>query len=188
MKSIELHQYCSGETGSTCGILNLYCIPHKILINILNAVYLTKCLGNMIHPTCQRAYWMDGVESLCVIDNTTDSLYVTSYRVWRIKKAGHVDPLSLDTDGWNRHCFRYATTEPATTWNIMDVIKPYRRCLMRLSLYFLMASQPAGLLQPVRRRDRGPPISQTHYGYYMRLPGIVKNPTGTANSCWAVIY
>lgn len=99
------------------------------------------------------------------VDKQISSGYFYPIQICRdVKKAGHVDPLSLDTDGWNRHCFRYATTEPVAAWNIMDVIKPYRRSHLRLSIYLLLASQPAGLLQPVLHFDRGPPISQTHYG------------------------
>lgn len=46
----------------------------------------------------------------------------------------------------------------------MEAIKPYRRYSVRLSLYFLWTLKPAELLQPVRQRDRGPPIYQTQHG------------------------
>lgn len=94
------------------------------------------------------------------VDKYKHTRYFYRIKICRdVKKAGHVDPLSLDTGSANYHCFRYATTEPECTWNIMDVIKPYRRSHLRLLMYLLLASQPAGLLQPVLRYDRGPPIS-----------------------------
>jgi len=94
------------------------------------------------------------------VDKRIYSGYFYPIQICRdVKKAGHVDPLSLDTGSANYHCFRYATTEPVAAWNIMDVIKPYRRSHLRLSIYLLLASKPAGLLQPALRYDRGPPIS-----------------------------
>lgn len=74
-----------------------------------------------------------------------------------VKKAGHVDPLSLDTGSANYHCFRYATTSPDNTRDIMDVIKPYRRSALRLRRYFLSLPSPTKPLQPATLWVRGPP-------------------------------
>ncbi len=92
------------------------------------------------------------------VDKRIYSGYCYPIQICRdVKKAGHVDPLSLDTDGWNRHCFRYATTEPVAAWNIMDVIKPYRRAALRLRLYSLSLPSPVKPLQPVFSCGRDPP-------------------------------
>jgi len=76
-----------------------------------------------------------------------------------VKKAGHVDPLSLDTDGWNRHCFRCVQTAPGISWAIMEAIKPYRRFSPRRLFYILCTTLPAQLLQPVISCGRDPPAT-----------------------------
>lgn len=75
-----------------------------------------------------------------------------------VKKAdSRRNPLFLDNGSANYHCFRYATTEPGTSWNIMDVIKPYRRSALRLRLYSLSLPSPVKPLQPVFSCGRDPP-------------------------------
>lgn len=57
----------------------------------------------------------------------------------------------------NNLCFPYATTEPDLTWNIMDVIKSYRRFSPRRLFYILCATLPAKSSQPVISFGRDPP-------------------------------
>lgn len=55
--------------------------------------------------------------------------------------------------------FPYAMTEPDLTWNIMDVIKPYRRSHLRLSIYLSSITLPAQPTQPVISCGRDPPAN-----------------------------
>lgn len=99
------------------------------------------------------------------VDKYKHTRYFYRIKICRdVKKAGHVDPLSLDTGSANYHCFRYATTAPGNSWAIMDVIKPYRRFSPRRLFYIATTTLPAGSLQPVISFGRGPPTTQTHYG------------------------
>lgn len=99
------------------------------------------------------------------VDKRIYSGYFYPIQICRdVKKAGHVDPLSLDIECVTTLCVRYATTEPGTSWNIMDVIKPYRRFSPRRLLYIASTTLPAEPLQPVISCGRDPPARQTHYG------------------------
>lgn len=139
-----------------------------ILVYKLLEVQINRRYGVSTHPNAGTLGMTPGDVALMGVfnvDKQISSGYFYPIQICRdVKKAGHVDPLSLDIECVTTLCVRYATTEPVQTWNIMDVIKPYRRSHLRLSIYLLLASQPAGLLQPVLHFDRGPPIPRTHYG------------------------
>lgn len=112
----------------------------------------------------EKAGTLDQLRAAGIALNTVDNydtsgyFYPIDYIRLDVKKAGtRRNPLSLDTGCVNNHCFRYAQTEPETTWIIMDVIKPYRRSALRLRLYFLSLPSPAKPIQPVPLCGRDPP-------------------------------
>lgn len=74
-----------------------------------------------------------------------------------VKKAGHVDPLSVDIDCVNSQCFPCDQTAPGTSWAIMEAIKPYRRFSPRRLFYIATTTLPAEPLQPVLSSGRDPP-------------------------------
>lgn len=76
-----------------------------------------------------------------------------------VKKAGHVDPLSLDIECVTTLCFRCVQTAPGTSWAIMEAIKPYRRFSPRRLFYILCTTVPAESLQPVFSCGRDPPAT-----------------------------
>lgn len=99
------------------------------------------------------------------VDKYKHTRYFYRIKICRdVKKAGHVDPLSVDIDGWNRQCFPCDQTSPGTSWDIMEAIRPYRRFSPRRLFYILCATLPALSLQPVISSGRDPPISQTQQG------------------------
>jgi len=77
--------------------------------------------------------------------------------VWRINKAGHVDPLRYSVGILLPIVSLTAKLFLQDLGLRMEAIISYRRTDLRISLYFPTASQPANLLQPVRQFDRGPP-------------------------------
>jgi|GEM_PF-4250991 len=96
----------------------------------------------------------------CNIDNLTECGYFYPIQICRdVKKAGHVDPLSLDTGSANYHCFRCSQTSPGRSWDIMEAIKPYRRFSPRRLLYIASTTLPAQSSQPVFSCGRDPPIN-----------------------------
>ena len=100
------------------------------------------------------------------VDNYTSSGYFCRIEILclDVKKAGHVDPLPVDIDGWNRQCFPCDQTAPGTSWAIMEANKPYRRFSPRRLIYILCATLPAESSQPVSLCGRDPPTDQTQQG------------------------
>jgi len=81
-----------------------------------------------------------------------------------VKKAGHVDPLSVDIECLTTQCFPCDQTTPGISWAIMEAIKPYRRFSPRRLFYIATTTLPAEPLQPVISSGRDPPTNQTQQG------------------------
>jgi len=79
--------------------------------------------------------------------------------VWRINKAGHVDPPRFKSRVVRSRNVLTAKQVLLTLGTRMTAVKLYRRFSLRRSIYILCIPQPVDLTQPVRIRERGPPAT-----------------------------